>query len=147
MNFPRRLFVGRLLLGAAAAVVWCRDQIKSALLPQLDDQLPLAARHLAGLSTAPESAAAIGQEYLLGSPGEASLDFLVRTIASALGGTPNQVARIARRELRARYQSRQRSDFAEGHMVSVQGWFLSQTEARLCALVALVEGREPGSTG
>jgi hypothetical protein len=33
------------------------------------------------------------------------------------------------------------ADFAEGRMVSVEGWVLSETEANLCAAAWLAEGR------
>ncbi len=38
-------------------------------------------------------------------------------------------------------QTQCRADFAEGRMVSVEGWLLSQTEADLCAAAWLAGGR------
>ena len=38
------------------------------------------------------------------------------------------------------FEQRRRSDFAEGRTVWVGGWLLAQSEVRLCALCALVDG-------
>ena len=71
----------------------------------------------------------------------------------ALGGRPmlewsvhalrfvEQVDRIAVAlpAARAGLMSRIRDDFCHDRMVSVEGWMLAETEARLCALVALLE--------
>lgn len=40
-------------------------------------------------------------------------------------------------EAPARLKRRVRDDFGQGRMFNHKGWFLSETEARLCALIAL----------
>lgn len=84
-----------------------------------------------------ESAASIGRHYLRSMPEERNIDTLLalidRTLAddglatcdSDAGSTTRAIARSIR------------NDFADGRIVSVQGWMLSRTEARIGALAAL----------
>lgn len=48
----------------------------------------------------------------------------------------HRLARCGIEELRAWIDARVRADFAEGRIVRVEGWMLSETEARLYALIA-----------
>ncbi len=77
-------------------------------------------------------ASSIGRTYLQCVPEEANFEFIrSQTLAIHPAGMPNaeQVGRML--------QDRIRSDFATGETVEVDGWILSRTEARLCALAAL----------
>jgi hypothetical protein len=82
------------------------------------------------------SAAVVGREYLKIAPREADaavLRHLIgddRAMAAATG-------RASARAMREHLRTRARQDFEDGRIVTLQGWILSVTEARLCALVAL----------
>ncbi|WP_046865779.1 hypothetical protein [Microvirga massiliensis] len=82
-----------------------------------------------------ESACAVGREYLRLLPAsEASAEHLLHHLHGADGG-PLTATNPAK--LRVLIREAQRNDFAEGRTVMVDGWVLSETEARLCALAAL----------
>ncbi len=78
----------------------------------------------------------IGEAYLTQNPQEAEasciLDLLLRGSAfkqlSAAGGGPTD---------QGAFEEAIRRDFARGHILDVDGWRLSKTEARLCALAYL----------
>ncbi len=99
-----------------------------------DDRLLLS---LADFFKSRESAIKIGQAYLRNAPAEADVNRLIELVSLSqpehrLELAHAQVAR--RRELLVRQQ---REDFRCGRIVKVEGWILSETEARLCALAAL----------
>jgi hypothetical protein len=82
-----------------------------------------------------ESACAVGREYLRLLPArEANAEQLLHLLHGADGA---QFTATNSAELRVLVREAQRSDFAEGRTVMVDGWILSRTEARLCALAAL----------
>jgi hypothetical protein len=85
-----------------------------------------------------DSARLIGLEYLRSVPSEADAKVLVDSISSgfATGQKDLHTANPAR--LCNLLQRRIQQDFDEEHIIRLQGWLLSVTEARLCALVALV---------
>jgi hypothetical protein len=62
-----------------------------------------------------------------------------RQLTSAILGTAtcDSETMKTKQEIRERIAARVCQDFAEGAVVNVQGWILSQVEARLYALVAL----------
>lgn len=100
-----------------------------------DPAISLAA-HLRMLFTHTASAAAIGNRYLAATPSEAD----PHTLAMLIARTPQATARLLHADpsaLRRLLAVQQRSDFRAGNTVTIDGWVLSQTEARLCALVAL----------
>jgi hypothetical protein len=83
-----------------------------------------------------ESARHVGRAYLEVQPREADVPRLVVAILGDLA------TRLPHREipggtLARLLDERIRHDFAEGWLVSVGGWMLSRTEARLCALAEL----------
>jgi hypothetical protein len=86
-------------------------------------------RALACLFSALPSARAIGAVYLR-SCGAEGLDAetLAAALPTGLDGT----------ELRSAIAARVRDDFANARVVTVDGWMLAATEARLCALAYLV---------
>ena len=85
----------------------------------------------------PKSAAVVGRRYLAGHPQEADRAWLAAQLEADLscqGCAPLPGDRPA---LRAGFSHQIRTDFARGRVVRVEGWVLSVTEARLCALAAL----------
>jgi hypothetical protein len=98
---------------------------------------PDALRRLAATFHHPGSAAAIGRTYLRQYPGEAEAQRLASEITSDLDCLGCRVPSADEASLRAAVRERVRRDFAEGVVVSVDGWVLSRTEARLCAIAAL----------
>ena len=103
------------------------------------------AERLVGALGRPDSAAAVGRAYLARFPEEAVPARLVAGIAAAWedeegGGADGggfDPARADRAALRRRRRNQLRRDFARGRVVSVDGWVLAATEARLFALAAL----------
>lgn len=103
--------------------------------PVRDALRPLAS-HLTAVFSHAASAAVIGRRYLALYREEADAAVLVARVA---GNARNylRLADAAPGELRALLGRQQRQDFAAGRTVTLDGWILSRTEARLCALVAL----------
>ena len=97
---------------------------------------PLAAR-LRSLFADPASATAVGQAYLRAVPDEADERHLMQLIIRQMPGGRAALAGHDANAWRASLRAMQRRDFAEGRTVRVEGWVLSRTEARLCALAAL----------
>jgi len=85
---------------------------------------------LRGLVTHRGAAVALGRSYLEGNPTEAHRADLVRNLVG--GGVPASTSRASRE-----VASRIRADYRSGRTVVIEGWVLSRTEARLCALIAL----------
>jgi hypothetical protein len=85
-----------------------------------------------------ESAKVIGQAYLRNVPEEAEVSQLAAGICSFQTERPTAFTTAAPEQCRALLLQQQRQDFAHGRVVKVEGWILSQTEARLCALVTLL---------
>ena len=85
-----------------------------------------------------ESARAIGLEYLRIVPTEANARELTQLICSSWEQHDDQIARADTRKIKRKLLCQQREDFEKGRIVNLQGWILSETEARLCALAALV---------
>jgi hypothetical protein len=81
------------------------------------------------------SAVVVGREYLRGHPDERDLQRLRHSLSIALGG---RLEAFDLAVLRERVRRRVRRDFVEGQVALVDGWILSITEARLCALAALL---------
>lgn len=84
------------------------------------------------------SAKVLGQRYLELTPREADINVLTALI----GRTPENTAQLlqaGRHQLRTLLAAQQRMDFGSRRTVSIDGWILSETEARLCALAALSE--------
>ena len=89
----------------------------------------------AGLDKA--SARAIGRTYLEAHAHEAHADALVETVLARLEleATAAQSMRYA--ALKERIDAAISQDFDAGDTVMLEGWVLSRTEVRLCALVAV----------
>jgi hypothetical protein len=81
-----------------------------------------------------DCARAVGNAYLSVRPNEESRSLLERTLL----WPKNDTSRYQdQRQLFTTLMTRVRTDFEFGRVVIVDGWMLSETEARLCALVAL----------
>lgn len=83
------------------------------------------------------SAKIIGQEYLRSYPRERNVTLLLQGIFSNNSGRFVDLKHNRKLKLRAYLSRQRREDFEQGRIVEVQGWILSETEARHCALVAL----------
>jgi hypothetical protein len=83
-----------------------------------------------------DSARAIGSAYLALRPEEGKAKVLLALISDA-PEDPMVTPRASDAELRAWLRRRQAHDFANGHVVKLEGWLLSATERRLCALTVL----------
>ena len=91
------------------------------------------------------SARVIGRTYLQRYPQEADIRVLLKKVVAdasdASSNNPSDSTDRLRRagdgELMDVLQRRIRQDFVEEKVVKLQGWILSATEARLCALRAL----------
>jgi hypothetical protein len=84
-----------------------------------------------------ESAQAIGRAYLQRYPQEADVRTLEDQIAQGIAGGHTLLVATGKPEISKLLTDRIRQDFATDRVVKVQGWILSVTEARLCALAAL----------
>ncbi len=84
------------------------------------------------------SARAVGRAYLQQAPDEADPELLMSAICNNDAGLCRVVAHGDKFRLKKALRDCIRQDFADGQTVRVDGWLLSQTEARLCALAELV---------
>jgi hypothetical protein len=91
---------------------------------------------LADLFTQRASVEVIGLEYLRSARQEQDSTTLSNLISSGCGHALGP--HLADADLRECMRRRVRQDFAEGHILTMHGWVVSLTEARLCALVTLV---------
>lgn len=132
----RRLLIAALWAGAASVPLGLARLRPWRVLVEI---VPAdAGERLAALLAHRESAAAVGSAYLRGAPDEADLVVLVGLIASDLPGGRPALRRATDDDLRHLLADRTRLDFEQERTVSVRGWILSRTEARLYGVVALV---------
>lgn len=124
-----------LLLGVTFLPGWTVAQRPATRLISAFVSRDPAAR-LKGLIRDPESARAIGGLYLRQHPGEADPTILTRHLLSSLELDAGRIGAESDARLRDRLRFLMRADFAEGRTARVDGWILSRTEARLCALWA-----------
>jgi hypothetical protein len=97
-----------------------------------------AASKLADVWARRDSAAIVGREYLRHVPGEADVAVLLGLIGSTWPGGGAELRDSSTEKLRDSLRQQQREDFEHGRVVNVGGWILSVTEARVCALTAIV---------
>jgi len=93
----------------------------------------------------PDAADGIGSSYIRKDIeiNPLSVDQLTDVIIHQLGINTNDLSAISLQDVGERLADRVHQDFAEESVVAVDGWLLSKTEARLCALV--YRHRHPGS--
>ncbi len=131
----RREFLVVSLGGACAVFLQARrSRTTTAGLPRQD----LLRARLSGLLRHTDSARIVGREYLHRYPQEATVPVLLGLIAAEGTGGQAALSKVADAELRALLDHEMRRDFSDEKVVQLQGWILSVTEARLCALMALV---------
>ena len=99
---------------------------------------PTLGQHLIAVLNDRESARVVGLAYLHSVPQEADVQVLVELIALGFTGGSELLRNATGEKLRQLLDLRIRQDFAEERMVTLHGWLLSLTEARLCALATLV---------
>lgn len=99
---------------------------------------PTAAARLAGVLGNRHSARAVGREYLRVAP--AAADQLAGAVSAQLAEGRTTLARAGDDELCGALARCVREDFERDAVVTLGGWVISRTEARLCALVALEGG-------
>ncbi|MFN8233365.1 MAG: hypothetical protein U0V56_07805 [Actinomycetota bacterium] len=121
--------------GGAVAVLAVRTGPWKALVAY---RSPSDAERLVGMLTHVESARVVGRAYLREVSRKRSVEGLVAEIASGLPGGRSSVRGTSDADLRRIVSASIRGDFAREANVTVQGWILSETEARLCALAALL---------
>jgi hypothetical protein len=131
----RREFLA-LSLGGACAVFFQIRRSRATPAPQPRQDLLLA--RLSGLLRHTESAGIVGRAYVDRYPHEATIPVILALIAADGAGGQAALSRVAESELRTLLDHKIRQDFADERVVQLRGWILSVTEARLCALTALV---------
>ncbi len=119
----------------AAAVAWPYDGWVQLTLNQPDQAKPMP-HVLCRLFENPRSAYAIGTACLKLFPLHARSPQLLADAIFATAECDTEAMKT-KEAIRHRIANRVHRDFAEGAVVNVEGWLLSQTEARLYALVAL----------
>ena len=85
-----------------------------------------------------ESASAIGSKYLKGAPQEADINVLVGRLCRHQAGVYRKILNADKVTVRKIILNQQREDFGQGRTLRVDGWILSETETRLCALSVLM---------
>jgi hypothetical protein len=125
LRLTRRTFLGAVLTAAASTVLgwrWWRSRHHAGL----------SAEVLQALLPHRESAALLGRHYLAATPHEADAQRLRALLAGSLEAVAAKPETLHRR-----VHEQIRDDFTAARVVAVDGWLLSLTEARLCALVSL----------
>ena len=126
----------RLLIAAGLGNSLPLRAAHAALSSADDAPSPLPGR-LSILFTAKESARKVGRRYLQRFPHEADVHRLTLLICRS----ERRRARLARVDaptMRNILAKQQRQDFRNRRIVAIDGWMLSETEARLCAIAALI---------
>jgi hypothetical protein len=131
MRNRRRFMVGLVSLPLVGMVDMTR--IQEQILHLIRDSAPALQALMLALFENPEGARVVGQRFLSLYQNEAQLDFLLSKIFQG-GVVPRNECMLS-----AYLDIRKRLDFEKAHVVNVDGWVLSVTEARVCAVVALTK--------
>jgi hypothetical protein len=126
----------RVLLGLGAVCLVRRADLLTVDQGEGVDQL--LSEKLTSLFHHKTSAAMIGLEYLRSRPNEADARQLTRLICSRWPGQLDERTFADARNIQKILLRQVREDFDKDRIVHVRGWILSETEARLSALAALV---------
>jgi hypothetical protein len=127
----RRIIARRSVLLTAAVAGFGGGVVSVA-----SDDLAAAAHRLRAMAQHPLSARHVGALYLARFPDEADRGVLTERILAALELPAAAVLAQDEQCLRTAIAARVRRDFAETATAEIEGWILSRTEARLCALWA-----------
>jgi hypothetical protein len=134
MKYRTRLHRRRFL---ALALTTGGSLLALATLPDwLGLQSTLSAK-LTKLLAHQESARIVGAEYLKQYPHEADARVLQDRIVAGFAGGYATLSSAHESAIRQLIEERVRQDFETEQIVKVQGWVLSVTEARLCALTLI----------
>jgi hypothetical protein len=129
MRYTRRLVL--LCLGYASSLSLMPRRVPASALRASPDEL---AATLRSLVYDPAAARRFGQLYVRQVPAEHDPRILARLTVASLQAQQADVIALDRTSLGQRLDGRVRGDFASGVTVQLDGWILSRTEARLCAL-------------
>lgn len=88
----------------------------------------------------PQEIRDIGEAYLARADGEPDLASLIEGMPPLFAPDGGLRADLSAAEAHARFDERVARDFERGDVVTVDGWVLARTEARLCAMAALRTG-------
>jgi len=135
-NMPRRYFLQVLFSLPIYALIGPHhsDTPKAAA----DAVDPLQSK-LVSFFSHKESAQHVGLEYLKSTPLEADTHLLANLVCSCSEEYRERLMRADSRRFRELLLQRLCLDFEQDRVVSVNGWILAVTEARLCALSALLQ--------
>lgn len=134
-TIDRRKFIGNLLCLGGIAVL-ATPQRSLAWVTQ-HAGLNRPGMPLTQLIRQQESARVVGRAYLEAVPAEGNALQLSDTLMASLNLDAENAGALAPEQLHQRLRERVRADFRNGRTVKLEGWILSQTEARLMALIAL----------
>lgn len=134
-TISRRAFLAFAAAAGAALLARAREPAQAAL-QEARERLLIG--RLTRLLTHQESARAIGLEYARQYPAEARPAYLLGAITAGVPGGGAALLAAPDGERRALLDRAMREDFTAERVVKLRGWVLSATEARLCALAALV---------
>jgi hypothetical protein len=134
----RRTFIRNVLSATAAAFVGPGCGVFGP--PGIEE----IGHYLAGLIRHPQAAADIGSSVLQTDAAIRSMspEQLTALILRETGLGDVDRLEVSLDEIGRILKKRVRQDFADETVVTVNGWLLSQTEARLCALVKLQRSAE-----
>ena len=135
MSAPGSLRRREFLAGSGAVVAVLAAPALAALLAC--ERRPTLAQALAGFYSEPASAARVGQAVLSAVPAEATIEAVVAALAGDRRAELDALAASDPGGLRRLLREQHRRDFEDGRTVDIDGWVLSRTEARLCAVAAL----------
>jgi len=137
MQIPTRRSVLALLASCAAVLAWPASARRRPPIVRQDGPADVADR-LAGLFRNRTSAMTVGRAYLRRHPDERTISALLGGLAAGADGLARTIAAGDPDRCRALVGARLRDDFACRRTVVLDGWIVSRTEARLCAVATLV---------
>ena len=134
----REVLEGLVLVGASALAL-----AAGAAIPACSGPDPLEGA-LLGFYRDRSAARAVGREVLALEPARArAVDWTARVVRDRAGAL-RDLARSDPQGLASALRAQHREDFAQGRVVVVRGWVLSETESALLALAALTGGEGSG---
>jgi hypothetical protein len=92
---------------------------------------------LAALLQSRASAVIVGEAYLAAYPEERAADLLTDLLTAGWDSGASPLHTLDADRVRELVAAQVKRDFSRAQTVEIDGWMLSRTEARLCALTAL----------
>ena len=138
-DFMKRRQLMRLgVLGAASlANPWSLGTPAAALSSPDTRQKKVASSLVLARFHVPETAARLGAAYMESTPAEATLSSILRGLFSDVPKLADMAAGNGEKELSRTLELAISADFERGDVVSIDGWIIARTEARLSALALL----------